>query len=151
MKKLALLVKVAYWPLSRFVKTGNWLDKTSNNCPTFTYRAPSNACSCGYFKRPSFPSRSAENRESPWSFEKLSAVSWLLYLDGQTYLFIELDRSIGAPGERRLLSSERQAFVTPQNWETPLENENYLLQETVAWINQELVRGYSYETKLTFE
>ncbi|MEN0731990.1 multidrug transporter, partial [Listeria monocytogenes] len=28
---------------------------------------------------------------------------------------------------------------------------NYLLQETVAWINQELVRGYSYETKLTFE
>ncbi|EAC4202702.1 MerR family transcriptional regulator [Listeria monocytogenes] len=72
-------------------------------------------------------------------------------LDGQTYLFIELDHSIGAPGERRLLSSERQAFVTPQNWETPLENENYLLQETVAWINQELVRGYSYETKLTFE
>ncbi|EJE4622991.1 multidrug transporter, partial [Listeria monocytogenes] len=52
---------------------------------------------------------------------------------------------------RRLLSSERQAFVTPQNWETPPENENYLLQETVAWINQELIRGYSYETKLTFE
>ncbi|MBA5770382.1 multidrug transporter, partial [Escherichia coli] len=72
-------------------------------------------------------------------------------LDGQTYLFIELDLSIGAPGERRLLSSERQALVTPQNWETPPENENYLLQETVAWINQELVRGYSYETKLTFE
>ncbi|NVS34649.1 multidrug transporter, partial [Listeria monocytogenes] len=46
---------------------------------------------------------------------------------------------------------ERQAFVTPQNWKTPSENENYLLQETVAWINQELVRGYSYETKLTFE
>lgn len=72
-------------------------------------------------------------------------------LDGQAYLFIELDHSIGAPGERRLLSSERQAFVTPQNLETPPENENYLLQETVAWINQELVRGYSYETKLTFE
>lgn len=72
-------------------------------------------------------------------------------LDGQAYLFIELDHSIGALGERRLLSSERQAFVTPQNLETRPENENYLLQETVAWINQELVHGYSYETKLTFE
>ncbi|MCD2223448.1 helix-turn-helix domain-containing protein [Listeria cossartiae] len=72
-------------------------------------------------------------------------------LDGQTYLFVELDHSIGAPGERYLISSERQAFVTPQNWQMPAENADYLLQETVAWIDQELVRGYSYETKLTFE
>ncbi|MCD2254037.1 MerR family transcriptional regulator [Listeria marthii] len=72
-------------------------------------------------------------------------------LGGQAYLFVELDNSIGAPGERHLASSERQAFVTPQNWQTPAENKNYLLQETVAWIGQELVRGYSYETNLTFE
>ncbi|MBF2537211.1 MerR family transcriptional regulator [Listeria marthii] len=72
-------------------------------------------------------------------------------LGGQAYLFVELDHSIGAPGERHLASSERQAFVTPQNWQTPAENTDYLLQETVAWIDQELVRGYSYETKLTFE
>ncbi|MBC2192479.1 MerR family transcriptional regulator [Listeria sp. FSL L7-0229] len=72
-------------------------------------------------------------------------------LDGQAYLFVELDHSIGAPGERYLISSERQAFVTPQNWQIPAENADYLLQETVAWIDQELVRGYSYETKLTFE
>lgn len=45
---------------------------------TFAYRATSNTRSCGYFKRPRFPSRSSENREPPWSFEKLSAVSWLL-------------------------------------------------------------------------
>ncbi|MBC1969919.1 MerR family transcriptional regulator [Listeria marthii] len=72
-------------------------------------------------------------------------------LGGQAYLFVELDHSIGAPGERHLASSERQAFVTPQNWQTPAENADYLLQETVAWIDQELVRGYSYETNLTFE
>ncbi|MCD2248062.1 helix-turn-helix domain-containing protein [Listeria marthii] len=72
-------------------------------------------------------------------------------LGGQAYLFVELDNSIGAPGERHLASSERQAFVTPQNWQTPAENADYLLQETVAWIGQELVRGYSYETNLTFE
>ncbi|MBC1571538.1 MerR family transcriptional regulator [Listeria sp. FSL L7-1426] len=72
-------------------------------------------------------------------------------LDGEAYLFVELDHSIGAPGERYLASSERQAFITPQNWQMPAENADYLLQETVAWIDQELVRGYSYETKLTFE
>ncbi|MBC2183808.1 MerR family transcriptional regulator [Listeria sp. FSL L7-0233] len=72
-------------------------------------------------------------------------------LEGQAYLFVELDHSIGAPGERYLIASERQAFVTPQNWQIPAENADYLLQETVAWIDQELVRGYSYETKLTFE
>ncbi|EAF5657892.1 MerR family transcriptional regulator [Listeria innocua] len=72
-------------------------------------------------------------------------------LDGQAYLFIELDHSVGAPGERLLLSSERQSFITSQTSKSYPENENYLLQETVAWINQELVHGYSYETKLTFE
>ncbi|WP_239255658.1 MerR family transcriptional regulator [Listeria ilorinensis] len=71
--------------------------------------------------------------------------------EGQAYLFLELDHSIGAPGERYLLASERQPFLAPQDWKCPSNGENYLLQETVALIDQELIHGYSYETKLIFK
>ncbi|WP_099225099.1 MerR family transcriptional regulator [Listeria costaricensis] len=71
--------------------------------------------------------------------------------DGQPYLFFELDHSIGAPGERYLLASERQPFCVPQDWKCPTDGENYLLQETVALIDQELIRGYSYEKQLHFK
>lgn len=74
-----------------------------------------------------------------------------LMLNGQAYLFIELDHSVKAAGERYLLASERQPFCMPQNWEMKPNNENYLLQETVALIDKKLVNGYSYETNLYFE
>lgn len=54
-------------------------------------------------------------------------------------------------GERSLQTSERKPFCLPQNWELKSESENYLLQETVAWVDKELVHGYSYETNLYFE
>ncbi|MBK3914867.1 MerR family transcriptional regulator [Listeria ivanovii] len=74
-----------------------------------------------------------------------------LMLDGQAYIFIELDHSVKADGERSLQTSERKPFCLPQNWELKSESENYLLQETVAWVDKELVHGYSYETNLYFE
>lgn len=74
-----------------------------------------------------------------------------LILDDQAFLFIELDHSVSSPGERYLLASKRHPLCKPQTWDLNTASENYLLQETVSWMDGELVHGYSYETNLYFE